>query len=256
MAKKFYGTLQLVPLTNQKALVCDASGNISEATTTSTELDFLSGVTSAVQTQIDGKEALISGATAAAIASGDTLAFTDIDDSNNTKKITLANLESTLNHDSLAGYVANEHIDHSAVLMNTNADSGLTGGGDLTASRTLSVDITGTTAVGTLAGTDEILIYDVDGTVLRKTTAQAIADLGSAHPVSHFKTDWLDTDGATKTITHSLGSTDVVVQIYDKATGDTILVDDVQRTDANTVDVTASQAPPATDWRVLILSLD
>ena len=40
-------------------------------------------------------------------------------------------------HDSLSGFVANEHIDHSGV--NVVAGSGLTGGGDITASRTLNV---------------------------------------------------------------------------------------------------------------------
>ena len=41
------------------------------------------------------------------------------------------------NHDSLAGFVANEHIDHTSA--GVVAGSGLTGGGDLTASRTLNV---------------------------------------------------------------------------------------------------------------------
>ncbi len=43
----------------------------------------------------------------------------------------------SLNHDSFAGFVANEHIDHSAVSI--SAGTGLAGGGDLTASRTLSL---------------------------------------------------------------------------------------------------------------------
>ena len=43
-----------------------------------------------------------------------------------------------LNHDSLAGFVANEHIDHSSV--STVAGSGLSGGGTLEASRTLSIN--------------------------------------------------------------------------------------------------------------------
>jgi hypothetical protein len=43
-----------------------------------------------------------------------------------------------INHDLLDGYVANEHIDHSSV--STVAGSGLTGGGNLTASRTLAIN--------------------------------------------------------------------------------------------------------------------
>lgn len=42
-----------------------------------------------------------------------------------------------INHDTLLNFVANEHIDHSSVTV--TAGSGLTGGGDLTASRTINV---------------------------------------------------------------------------------------------------------------------
>jgi hypothetical protein len=67
-----------------------------------------------------------------------------------------------------------------------------------------------------------------------------------------FKADWVVGDGATKTVTHSLGDTDVMVQVYDKANGETILVDEVARTDTNTVVLTASLAPGVSGWRVLI----
>ena len=45
--------------------------------------------------------------------------------------------DSEIVHDNLSGFVANEHIDHSSVSM--IAGNGLTGGGDLTADRTLNV---------------------------------------------------------------------------------------------------------------------
>lgn len=44
-----------------------------------------------------------------------------------------------VDHNSLLNYVANRHIDHSGVSINTT--SPLTGGGDLTASRTLGLDV-------------------------------------------------------------------------------------------------------------------
>lgn len=94
---------------------------------------------------------------AVAIASGDELAFGDISDSNLVKKITFANFESTLNHNNLSGYVANEHIDHSTVSIATGVDSGLSGGGNITTTRNLVVDITGTTEATSVAGTDEVL---------------------------------------------------------------------------------------------------
>jgi len=48
---------KLAALTISKALVSDASGFVSAAITTSAEIGFVNGVTSAIQTQINGKQA-------------------------------------------------------------------------------------------------------------------------------------------------------------------------------------------------------
>jgi hypothetical protein len=48
-------TITSADLSASRALVSNASGKIAEATTTSTELGYLNGVTSAIQTQIDTK---------------------------------------------------------------------------------------------------------------------------------------------------------------------------------------------------------
>ena len=60
--------------------------------------------------------------------------------------------QGTINHDSLANFVANEHIDHSAVSV--IAGTGLTGGGTIAANRTLNV-IGGT---GVTANANDIAI--------------------------------------------------------------------------------------------------
>lgn len=52
-------------------------------------------------------------------------------------------------------------------------------------------------------------------------------------------------------ITHSLGTRDVIVQMYDNTTYDTVYVDTV-RTDANTVTLTFASAPALNAYRVLI----
>ena len=49
-------------LTINRALVSNSSGKVDISTVTSTELSHLSGVTSAIQTQLNGKQATISGA--------------------------------------------------------------------------------------------------------------------------------------------------------------------------------------------------
>lgn len=49
-------------LTESRAVVSDSSGKVAVSTVTSTELGYLSGVTSAVQTQLNNKQATITGA--------------------------------------------------------------------------------------------------------------------------------------------------------------------------------------------------
>lgn len=53
-------------------------------------------------------------------------------------EITADVIPAAIDHDALLNFLANEHINHASVLI--NAGAGLTGGGDITASRTLSVD--------------------------------------------------------------------------------------------------------------------
>lgn len=85
--------------------------------------------------------------------------------------ITAAVLPGGVDHDQLLNFVANEHIDHSSVQIATAANtSGLTGGGDITATRNLSVDINGTTAETSADNADKILIYDNSATALKSMT--------------------------------------------------------------------------------------
>jgi len=113
----------------------------------------------------------------ASVSALDFISFSDTSDSNVVKKILFSDFESTLNHDNLAGFVANEHVDHSTVEIQTAADSGLSGGGDITATRSLAVDITGTTVAAEVTELDEVLIYDVSATARRKTTVGDILAL-------------------------------------------------------------------------------
>lgn len=160
------------------------AAKIANGSVSSTEFQYLDGVTSAIQTQIDGKQPLDSDLTA------------------------LAALAAT-------GLIAR------------------TGSGTVSA-RTLT------------AGTG-ISISNGDG-VSGNPTISATAT------VTSFKTNWITADGTTKSITHSLASSDILVQIYDTTTKQIIEVDTMTITDANTLDLVASEAP-ATSWRVLILAI-
>jgi hypothetical protein len=97
--------------------------------------------------------------TRAALAAGNGISY-------NSGSGTFTAVESELDIHSLDGYVADEHIDHSGV--NITAGAGLTGGGDITASREV--------AVGAGDGID-VNANDVavDATVVRTSGAQSIA---------------------------------------------------------------------------------
>jgi hypothetical protein len=65
---------------------------------------------------------------------------------------------SQIAHDSTTGYVANRHIDHTAVSI--SAGNGLSGGGDISATRTISLDTTSatfTTGVKTKMNADGVI---------------------------------------------------------------------------------------------------
>lgn len=76
---------------------------------------------------------------------------------------------SGIDHDALLNFVANEHIDHTSVSINTA--TGLTGGGDISGTRTLDFDIGSLTALGSAAAADVFLVYDDDAGTHKKITA-------------------------------------------------------------------------------------
>jgi hypothetical protein len=78
---------------------------------------------------------------AAAVQDSSSIDFTNNDVGDT---MSLAVIPGGVNHDALSNFVANEHIDHSAV--NMTAGTGLTGGGDITTSRTFNIANTGVSA--------------------------------------------------------------------------------------------------------------
>lgn len=157
-----------------------------------------------------------------------------------------------IDHDQLTNFVANEHIDHTTVSISPATDGGLSGGGDLSASRTLQVDPTAAVAKALPVGADTILLADsADSNTLKKTTLSA---LSSAIGVQSFKANWTQADSDPFTITHNLNSLDTIVQVVDTANGETIGIESITRT-LNTVVVTAQNKPATFTWRILILKI-
>lgn len=157
-----------------------------------------------------------------------------------------------IDHDQLTNFVANEHIDHTTVSISPATNGGLSGGGDLSASRTLQVDPTAAAAKALPVGADTILLADsADSNSLKKAT---LADLSFAIGVQSFKANWVETDADPFTVTHNLNSLDTIVQIVDTANGETIGIQSITRT-LNTVVVTAQNKPATFTWRILILKI-
>lgn len=69
---------KLAALTASRAVVTDASGFISAATTTSVEIGYVNGVTSAIQTQLNAKVTSVSGTTNRITSTGGTTPVIDI----------------------------------------------------------------------------------------------------------------------------------------------------------------------------------
>jgi hypothetical protein len=107
-------------------------------------------------------------------------ASVDLAYNDGTPSITATVLPAGVDHDALLNFVANEHISHTAVNINTNANSGLSGGGDISSTRNLVIDPSNGTS-GTVASGDLVLVADVSAAnALIKVTAQSIADLAGA----------------------------------------------------------------------------
>jgi hypothetical protein len=193
---------KMAALTANLALVSDGSGVVTPSAVTSTELGYVSGVTSALQSQIDSKAA----------KAGDTF----------TGNITLDNQKEVRFREATGGgtnYVA------------LRAPAALAG--DTTYDMPTAYPAT-------------------SGYVLSATTAGAMSWVPQA-TVSSYKQNW--TSLSSITITHNLGTLDVLVTIVDVATGETISVDTETRTDVNTLDLVANQDAPGTGWRVLVLAV-
>jgi len=133
------GTRWTVTPTANRVAISTASGHLSTSPITTTQLGYLSDVTSLIQAQIDGKT-----------ASGHTHSIANI-----------ANLQTNLDSRAL-----NSRIIATA--------SGLTGGGDLSADRTIGLNISALQSKANPSILDEVLIYDVSTSSHRRTTVSGI----------------------------------------------------------------------------------
>ena len=115
--------------------------------------------------QVDG----VAQSTNAPTLDFDSSDFTLVESPTDDFDITINN--SGIDHDQTTNFVANEHINHSSVTI--TAGIGLTGGGDITASRTINLDIPelpALTDAGVLASTDTFAVYNTSATAHEEAT--------------------------------------------------------------------------------------
>ena len=111
----------------------------------------------------------------------------------------------------------------------------------------VGLDIKGTANLGATPATDdELIIYDTSTDTNKAVT---IANLASAVQGNNGYATTITAWGGT--ITHSLGSFDVTVQLYDDTSKETIYAE-IDRTGTNTIVVDGNGTFPSTNVRVLV----
>ncbi len=155
-------TITSANLTLNRALVSNGSGKVSVSTTTDTELGYVHGVTSAIQTQIDSKQATITGG-ASTIASSNLTASRALV-SNSSGKVAVSSTT-----DTELGYV---HGVTSAIQTQINSKQPtLTGAAttiassDLTASRALVSNSSGKVGVSSTTATELGYVHGVTSNI-------------------------------------------------------------------------------------------
>ena len=122
-------------------------------------------------------------------------------------------LPAGVDHNALANYEANRHIDHSAVQV--NAGTGLTGGGDITATRTISMPNVGT--AGSFGATDRALSITTDAQGRVSSATASLISIVSTQ-VSNFAATVLSTvlSGLSLASTADVSAADSVISAFGK----------------------------------------
>jgi len=108
-------------------------------------------------------------------------------------------------------------------------------------------------AVASVNGLTGIVVLDTDdvaegATNLYFTDARADARIDARKA----STLWVPGDGTTRSFVHSLGTTQVSVNLFNVDTGEEIWPDTIVRDSTSQITCTSSEAPTGTGWRIIV----
>jgi len=174
-------TITGTDLTASRALTSSATGKVEVSAVTSTELGYLDGVTSSIQTQIDGKEATITGA-ATTITSSDLTASRAVT-SSATGKIEVSSVTSTeLGYVSGVTSAIQTQIDGKQATITGAATT--IDDADLTASRALVSDGSGKVAVSDVTSTELGYLDGVTSAIQTQVDAKIAKSDGTTYDIN------------------------------------------------------------------------
>jgi hypothetical protein len=130
------------------------------------------------------------------------------------------------------------YINGTSVLNSTTLGSGVTGS---------SLTSVGTITTGTWNGTD---IAVADGGTGASTAAGAKTNLGF---MTRYATSVGDAVATSYTVTHSLGTRDVTVQVREVASPYAVVIADIAATTTDTVTIDFATAPSENQYRVIVI---
>ena len=169
-------------LTESRALVSNASGKVAVSSITSTELGYLNGVTSNVQTQLNGKQASITGA-ATTITSSDLTASRALV-SNASGKVAVSSATSTeLGY--LSGVTSNVQTQLNGKQASITGGASTITSSNLTASRALVSNSSGKVAVSSATSTELGYLSGVTSNIQtqlngKQTTSNLVTSLSAS----------------------------------------------------------------------------
>jgi hypothetical protein len=155
-----------------------------------------------------------------------------------------------------------EEISASSLRTMINVENGATADQSKSDIDGLAITTVGTLDTGDATAIVSAASTSAAGKVELATTAEALAGTDSARAVTpaglaarSFKTTIGDGSDVDITVTHNLGTRDVIVQLYDSSSYETVYAQ-VVRTDANNVTIDTNVAATSNDITVLITKVD